>query len=352
MFPESFARTHILAHTKRGELVFDPFSGRGTTVFESLLQGRPAIGTDTNLVAACIGGAKAAAPSLGRIQARLSQLRETERAYPLILPEGEFFAACFSEKTLHSIMHLRANLKWRTSLVDRFIAALALGSLHGESHRSGNYFSNRMPRTISTKPEYSVRWWRKHKSLPPDRNVWEILAKMAPFRVSGGIPTLRGDVRLSDARLSSRAFPSQARKVKLIVTSPPYLNTTDYAEDQWLRLWFLGAAARPIARTNADDRHLNLERYQSFLQEVWAGSERLLDSKSIAVIRIGGATMDCAQLFSIARQSLCDGLPNFRVVAHNRGVTTEIVNSQIKTFRPGLKRKRYEHDFTFTLMRK
>ena len=42
MFPEEFVREQTLRHTRRGDLVFDCFSGRGTTALEALLLDRPA----------------------------------------------------------------------------------------------------------------------------------------------------------------------------------------------------------------------------------------------------------------------------------------------------------------------
>ncbi|MDA8120863.1 MAG: DNA methyltransferase, partial [Gammaproteobacteria bacterium] len=73
MFPEDFVAKQLLAYTQRGDIVFDPFCGRGTTVFESLLNGRRASGVDINPVAACIAGAKADAPKLGSVQTRLAE---------------------------------------------------------------------------------------------------------------------------------------------------------------------------------------------------------------------------------------------------------------------------------------
>ena len=33
--------------------------------------------------------------------------------------------------------------------------------------------------------------------------------------------------------------------IRLVVTSPPYLDVTNFEEDQWLRLWFLGGPPFP-----------------------------------------------------------------------------------------------------------
>ncbi|MBI3644761.1 MAG: site-specific DNA-methyltransferase [Acidobacteriales bacterium] len=47
-FSPAFARQMILAFSKPGELVFDPFMGGGTTLVEACALGRSAIGTDIN----------------------------------------------------------------------------------------------------------------------------------------------------------------------------------------------------------------------------------------------------------------------------------------------------------------
>src|SRR3954447_11551486 len=74
MFPEAFVRRNLLAWSKPNDLILDPFSGRGTTVFESLLNGRRALGCDLNPVAVCLSKAKATPPSLSALVQRLKTL--------------------------------------------------------------------------------------------------------------------------------------------------------------------------------------------------------------------------------------------------------------------------------------
>ena len=71
MFPETFVERQVCAYTKPGDYTFDPFCGRGTTVFQSLLMDRPSAGNDVNSVAACIAGAKADAPDLKAVLDRI-----------------------------------------------------------------------------------------------------------------------------------------------------------------------------------------------------------------------------------------------------------------------------------------
>ncbi len=350
MFPEDFVAKQLLAYTQRGDTVFDPFCGRGTTVFESLLNGRHASGVDINPVAACIAGAKADAPRLASVQARVKELRRAFTESPnLPLPDGEFFQACFHTTTLKQLLFLRQCLDWKESRVDRFIAAVILGALHGESHKTPNCLSNRMPRTISTKPDYSVRWWAAKGLKPPERDAFEIASTLAAFRLSSERPALRGGVKLRDARQAEKAFPGLKKKVKLIVTSPPYLDTTDYSEDQWLRLWFLGGAERPLTKKNRDDRHTSIELYWRFLEEAWAGCAKLVQEETVIVIRIGGSKFSKDDLFAGLASSLSRGLSGMAVNALHKGETTEIKNRQTNAFRPGTTPERYEHDFAFAL---
>src|SRR5438874_10713025 len=76
MFPETFVRRNVLAWSSRDDVILDPFSGRGTTVFESLLNGRQAIGCDTNPVAVCLSKAKADSPRLAEVLERLDALEQ------------------------------------------------------------------------------------------------------------------------------------------------------------------------------------------------------------------------------------------------------------------------------------
>src|SRR5213075_1329624 len=185
MFPAEFVREKVETYSAPGDWVFDPFCGRGTTVLESLLLGRNAAGSDINPVAFCVARAKAERPTLAAVLRRVSDLRsiykrsspekwDTERSS---LPP--FFKQAFYSTTLKELLFLRSTLNWSRRKTDRFIAALALGSLHGEMDRSDAYFSNQMPRTICLKPAYSVRYWRSKNLAPEKRKVFEMLKQKA-----------------------------------------------------------------------------------------------------------------------------------------------------------------------------
>jgi DNA modification methylase len=350
MFPEQFVAQQLRSYTQPNDVVFDPFCGRGTTVFESLLQGRVAAGLDINPVAACIAGAKAAPPDLEVVLTRLGEIEERyQTASPEYDSSDEFFQACFHPDTLSQLLFLRDQLSWQDSIVDRFIAAVVLGCLHGESQKSPNYLSNQMPRTISPKPDYSVRWWASRGLCAPRREVFQIVSGLIHYRLAKPPAVAKGKVVLRDAREANLAFPELRRSVDLVVTSPPYLDTTDFREDQWLRLWFLGGPTRPTRVERSDDRYRSEEPYWKFLVEAWRGCADLMKVGTVIVIRIGGMRLSRQRLTTKVVESLCSGLEGYEVVSLHEGVETEIVNRQTNAFRPGAISKRFEYDFAFEL---
>lgn len=353
MFPEEFARQYLHDLTKPGDFVFDPFSGRGTTLLEALLMNRHSVATDINPVAYCITGAKAETPSLGSVLGQLEVLENEYKHFDHKILAQErmklpaFFKRAFSRSTLLEILFLRRVINWRHNATHRFITALALGSLHGDL-KSRSYFSNQMPRTISTKPAYSLNYWREHDLWPEKREVFAILKSRAQFRLSGTIPTLRGHAVLLDARDSSKAFASLHGEIKAVITSPPYLNVTSYEEDQWLRLWFLGHQPRPTYRQiSKDDRHNQKTRYWEFLKEVWEGIVPLMQKKSFLVCRLGGKGLSCQELTVGISKSLQYAFPKAHLIADPE--RTSIVNRQTNAFRPGSKGCRFEIDYVFSL---
>ena len=349
MFPETFVEKHLAA-SKFDGVVFDPYCGRGTTIFESLIRERKSAGCDVHPVAYCVAGAKSDPPASSEVLSRLSVLERESSSFKAKEDNeefAEFFQLCFAPSTYDQVCFLRKRLDWRSDRTERFIAALCLGALHGESHRSPNYFSNRMPRTISTKPMYSVRWWRKRGCKPPVREVFSILRRMNNYRFRTKPPDCRGEVALADARDAASSFPLLAGKVTDVITSPPYIDTTNYREDQWLRLWFLGEEATTRHRSG-DGRHHNLERYKSFLAESWAGIAPLLAPEARIVVRIGGRRLTIDEARTALQYSLEQGTKRcVRLV--DSGVSSSVGRSQANAFRGSRASPTVEHDFGFLL---
>lgn len=354
MFPPEFVEVHVMAHTAREDYVYDPFSGRGTTLLQSLLMERNAVASDINPVAYCISGAKSDVPDLQSVTQRLDDLKSSYAASDRIQFEDErsalpvFFGRAYYHSTLRQILFLRSFLDWGHDPTDRFISALALGSLHGEMDKSAFYFSNQMPRTISPKPAYSLRFWRARNLWPKKRDVFDILRHGSLLRLSATVPSRKGIVALQDARTAAAAFSSLRGRIKAVITSPPYFNVTRTEEDQWLRLWFLGHEAKPTySARGRDDRHRAKDRYWKFLAEAWSGIAPLLQHNATLVCRIGAKGMDESEITKGLLDSVLSSMPNSRLVSGP--VRTEIRKRQTESFRPGSTGCRFEVDHVFCL---
>lgn len=336
MFPESFAETWIQRLSRPDDVVLDPFSGRGTTAFQSLLMGRKPVASDVNDVAYCITRAKTQAPSLSAIRRRLTILEngyEKAQWSRAAVKLPEFFQVAYHKKTLPQILYIREVLNWRGSNIDCMIAALMLGALHGESDKSPSYLSNQMPRTISTKPAYSARFWQKHGLEAPERDTFALMRKQAEYRYESPPPSGESLVLHRDMRQLPWVVEQLPGPVRLVVTSPPYMDVTNYEEDQWLRLWFLGGPPHPTrGRVSRDDRYERPDAYWRFIADMWRMLGSVVATKGHVVIRMGGRKFDPEEM--IGKLSASSGFAgrSIRLVEKS---CSQLRGRQTDAFHPG-----------------
>ena len=350
MFPETFVETWVDQLSKPGDIILDPFCGRGTTPFQSLLMGRDALACDVNPVAYCITRAKTNAPSAPVVRRRVTGLRNQFDARKWTTPSKQlppFFHYAYSSKTLSQLLYLRSALHWEQSDTDCMIAALVLGSLHGETKKSSSYLSNQMPRTISTKPAYSIRFWQEHGYRPPERDVFELLHDRIAYRYESDPPPSKGKVFRTDMRELPRLIVSPVKPIKCVITSPPYFNVTNFEEDQWLRLWWLGSLPKPTyGRISRDDRHEQASKYWDLISDLWRVLGQVLVKRANIVIRLGVKNLDPKRM---GESLLATSMFSRRKVLLVSSETSEIKGRQTDSFRPGSKGCLIEIDFHFLM---
>ena len=293
MFPTWFADQTIARYSGVGDCVFDPFAGRGTSVFSAAHQMRRGIGIEINPVGWIYAKVKLApAPSLqveDRIR-EIGQLAPGWRDGAQALPK--FFHHCFSAPVREYLCAAREMLDWRQSVTDRTVMALLLIYLHG---KSGAALSNQMRQTKAMAPDYAVRWWIERDLSPPELDPVQFLVKRLAWRYAKGLPRVhRSEVHLGDCEevlptLRARILRSR-RRIKLLLTSPPYFSLTNYHYDQWLRLWLLGGLpdARRVPGTHEKQgKFENESRYRMLLQRVFHDCSALMASDSFVYVRTG-----------------------------------------------------------------
>jgi hypothetical protein len=205
-----------------------------------------------------------------------------------------------------------------------------------------------MPHTISTKPAYSLRFWRTHRFRPPKRNVFDLLEAQAGYRYE--TPPPKGDsiVFQSDMRELPRMSGSFPGQIRCVITSPPYFNVTAYEEDQWLRLWFLGGPPHPTYRkVSRDDRHEGRESYWTLIVDMWRVLGAVLGPRATVVIRIGAVGIGPKLLVSGLEGAARAAQRKVRMVSHT---TSEIRRRQTEAFRPGARGCKLEVDCQFSVV--
>lgn len=109
MFPPQLPNVFIRWLTEPGDVVYDPFSGRGTVPLEALLAGRRAYASDANPLAAALSAAKVRIPASSRLRARITQLEN--RFAPASIDEvPDHIRMLYSEPTLRQLVFLKAEL--------------------------------------------------------------------------------------------------------------------------------------------------------------------------------------------------------------------------------------------------
>ncbi len=350
MFPETFVEEWIDRVCRKTDTVLDPFCGRGTAPFQALLMGRSAIGCDINPVAFCVTRAKTNAPAASAVRRRITILENAYRGdqwEPQRRGLPCFFRRAYAPETLRQVLYLRHTLNWRGSAPDCMIAAMTLGALHGESNKSPSYLSNQMPRTISTKPDYSIRFWKKHGNVAPDRDAFDLLRKQTDFRYKTSPPESCANVFNADMRELPRLLRYSHAPIRCAITSPPYLDVTSFEEDQWLRLWLLGGPPHPTYRqVSRDDRHEDLASYWGLIADLWRVLGCVLSPRANVVIRIGGKGVTAEQLVNglVATSAFSK---RKALLAHHE--VSNIKRRQTDSFRPGSKGCSFEVDCHFQL---
>ena len=74
-FPAALAHAFIARYSRPGDVVLDPFSGRGTVPLQAIAEGRIGIGNDLNPFAHLLTAAKVAPASPAEARTRLTQLQ-------------------------------------------------------------------------------------------------------------------------------------------------------------------------------------------------------------------------------------------------------------------------------------
>ena len=265
--------------TEPGDLVFDPFSGRGTTAVQAALLGRAPAANDVNPLSAMLCAPRLDPPSVAEVRARLAGI---DLCRAVGDPVEADLLAFYHPDTLRQISALRAWLLERPVLdgVDRWIRMVAINRLTG--HSNGFFSVYTMPPNQAVSAGSQRRINAARGQVPPPRDVRAIILKKTVSLLADGAPPPHPPALLLTGAAERTPGVADA-SVDLIVTSPPFLDVVDYAGDNWLRCWFAGIDAGRVRI----DRHRDVLAWQGFVRRGFAEFARVVRPGGMVAFEVG-----------------------------------------------------------------
>ncbi len=254
-FKPQLPRFFIDRLTVPGDIVYDPFMGRGTTLLEAALLGRVPYGNDINPLSQMLVEPRLTPPTLEAVAERLAMIDfEADAAAP------DDLLVFYHEETLKQIAALRAyfldrELRSELDATDKWIRMVAVNRLTG--HSPGFFSVYTMPPnqavTVATQKKINA----KREQKPEARDVPDLILRKSMSLLSGVTKANEkalgsvSDRAHYSACLSASTPEIHDESVSLVVTSPPFLDVVQYANDNWLRCWFCGVDVDSVPITMA-----------------------------------------------------------------------------------------------------
>ncbi len=214
-------------------VVYDPFMGRGTTLIEAQLHRHKVIGNDINPLSIILTSPRLNPPTLADIENRLSEVDLSNNTE--IDPDLLVF---FHEDTLREIYGWRTYFQQeQLETVDAWLQMVACSRLTG--HSTGFFSVFTLPPNLAASVVSQQRINEKRNQTPEYRNTKELILRKSKQLLRHSLP---GHFYRDDAVLLTESADNTPHiadeSVDLVVTSPPFLDTVDYEQDNWLRMWF------------------------------------------------------------------------------------------------------------------
>jgi hypothetical protein len=329
-FKPQLPRFFIERLTRPGDVVYDPFMGRGTTAVEAALLDRVPYANDVNPLSLILTRPRLNPPKVEAVRQRLEAVDLTRaEAAP------EDLLVFFHPDTLREIAALRGYLRQRrvareADAIDDWITLVALNRLTGHSAGFFSVYSLPPNQAVSVKSQRRIN--QRRNQTPPRRNVRKIILRKTTQLLS----ECDGPILQRLARVNRQALlltkpadttPEIASdSVQLVVTSPPFLNVVDYATDNWLRCWFLGIDPRSVRLTVPR----KIEDWQAAMTSVFKELWRVLRPGGHVAFEVGEvhrgqtrleeAVLPCGQAAGLEPQLMMINQQEFTKTANCWGV--------------------------------
>ena len=275
--------------SKPGDIVHDPFCGRGTTVVEAALMGRQVSANDINPLSKILTLPRLEVPLIANIDVRLRAIKVSAK-----LSNDIDLSMFYHPDTERELLNLRAWLQQRREAgredaEDRWIRMVATNRLTG--HSPGFFSAYTLPPNQAVSPESQIRINEKTGKTPEYRDVRALILRKSMQLQSDINAAARW--RLQQAARQARFMEGAAgattglagNSVQLTVTSPPFLNVVQYAKDNWLRCWFNSLDAETIG--NGITMATSVNEWSAVMLEVLEELHRITRPRGWVAFEVG-----------------------------------------------------------------
>jgi DNA modification methylase len=297
-FIPQIPRNLIRMLSLKGETVWDPFGGSGTTALEALLLGRQAISNDVNPLSALIGEAKTTTltneeeQSVTELIEKAELLASSELHFSSILEKHEQEILAYApeipnrDKWFHSnVLEELSYLCWEIERIDspsvRTLTRAAFSKIIVKaSFQDSETRYTSKPREVER--GFTLRTFATE--LTSSLSKIHRLAPLLRFR----------DATFQTADLRQEAVVPE-NSVDLVITSPPYPNATDYHLYHRFRLFWLGHDPRKLGKKEIGShlRHqkekTGIDQYLSEMSQCLSRIHDGLRAGRYAVLVLGDA---------------------------------------------------------------
>ena len=307
--------------TQVGDAVYDPFMGRGTTPVQAALMGRRPLANDINPLSVLLTRPRLNPPSLNAVASRLASIDWDQKC-----DVRQDLLAFYHPTTLRHIGILRSWLLENGPLssatpdpVVDWIRMVAINRLTG--HSPGFFSVYTLPPNQAVSVDAQIKINAKRDQTPPPRDLIKIILKKSRTLLSNGSMQPHPVGILSSAPASETpAIPDSS--AALAVTSPPFLDIVQYADDNWLRCWFAGLDVSTIKIA----MHRTENAWQTMIHDVLTEMARIVRPGGHVAFEVGEVRKGKVLLERLVWQA-AEGLPFQRLaVVVNQQEFTKTAN--------------------------
>lgn len=268
------------------DIIYDPFSGRGTTLLEAAFLNRNLIANDINPLSKILLKPRLFIPTVRQIQERLNQIT-INYAYKAEIDLSMFY----HPKTESEIISLKKYLyeKAKNDYIDNWIKMVATNRLTG--HSKGFFSVYTLPPNQAILPERQKKLNIQKGQSPEYRDVKKIILKKSTSLLKDVNTTLAAQLKIIGEKglflntCASNTQKIENNSIQLTVTSPPFLDVVQYANDNWLRCWFNNIDIKKIETKITVTKQI--EQWIKIMQKVFDELYRITKNKGYVAFEVG-----------------------------------------------------------------